>query len=154
MRIWPLLALLICGSARGAVVDSFLGSHSLGNTYGKTAISKTGQLVSTATTADQTVLTYTVTIGKTLYVSAIEIETRLTVLSATATILGACSWAVGGVKQNTFSFTNMTIEAVDRVVIPLAEPVPVASGVVFLIQCTPAAATSTTWNGNFTGFEK
>lgn len=154
MRIWPLLALLICGSARGAVVDNFLGSVSSGVSYGKTVVNKTGTLVTTATTADQVVLTYTVTAGRTLYITAIEIEGRLTVISATASILAACSWQIGGVKQNTFTFVNETTSEVGRVTIPISEPVPVAAGVIVTIVCTPAAVTSMTWLGNMLAFEK
>lgn len=126
----------------------------IGVSDGKSNVNKTGALTTTATTANQTVLTYTVTSGKTYFVEAIEIETRLTTLSATASILGTCSWTISGVAQNTFNFTNHTVEEVDRVVLSPAAPIGVASGTVVSVVCTPAATTSMLWQGNVMGYEK
>src|SRR5438132_14335127 len=62
-----------------------------GNATGKTNVLKTGTLVSTATTADQVLVTYTVTAGKTLYLSYFDYTARLTTYAATATNFGNCS---------------------------------------------------------------
>jgi hypothetical protein len=126
----------------------------IGTGYGKTNLNKTGALTTTAVTANQVLLTYTVTAGKTFFISALEIEARLTVLSATASILGACSWRIGGVAQNTFNFTNQTISAVDRAMLIPAAPIFVAGGTVIDMVCTPAATTSMLWQGNLMGYEK
>ena len=136
-------------------VARLLGSVSLGVSSGKTNIMKTGSLTTTATTADQVVLTYTVTAGKTFYLEYFEIEARLTALSATASILGTASLEnPSGTKGHTSTFTNQTTSEVKRIVIPLAEPIPIATGTVIRVVCTPAAATSMLWIGNFGGYEK
>lgn len=139
-----------------AANSSPIGSVSLGNSTGKTNVMKTGTLVSAATTADQVVLTYTVTTGKTFYLSYWSYEARLTTLSATGAILGACSMeSPAGTKLETHTFTNGTTEIVDRFgPVQPAEPQPIASATVIRIVCTPAAATSTTWLASFGGYEK
>ncbi len=136
-------------------VARLLGSVSLGVSSGKTNIMKTGSLTTTATTADQVVLTYTVTSGKTFYLEYFEIEARITTLSGTASILGTASLEnPSGTKGHTSTFTNQTTSEVKRIVIPLAEPIPIAAGTVIRVVCTPAAATSMLWIGNFGGYEK
>ncbi|MCJ7608162.1 hypothetical protein MUP00_00630 [Candidatus Bathyarchaeota archaeon] len=64
---------------------------SLGNAFGKTNVLKTGNLVTTAITADQAILTYTVTSGKTLYLQYLDVTARLTTYATTATLFGAAS---------------------------------------------------------------
>lgn len=126
---------------------------SLGIAAGKTIALKTGTLTSTATTADQVLLTYTVTSGKTFYVSYFDFTTRLTTYAATATNFGNCSLeSPAGTKLYTQMVTNAGASVVvsERV----AEPIPIASGVVVRLVCTPSAVTSFTWVGNFGGYEK
>jgi hypothetical protein len=126
---------------------------SLGNTAGKTNVLKTGTLVSTATTADQVLLTYTVTAGKTLYLSYFDYTARLTTFAATATNFGNCSLeSPAGTKLYTQMVANSGVSTL--IGEQVAEPLPIASGVVVRLVCTPSAATSFTWSGNFGGYEK
>jgi hypothetical protein len=119
------------------------------------SMTKTGQLVSTAVTADQVVLTHTVTASKLLMLSYVTIEARLTVVSATASILGDCSLELpSGTKVITHTFTNPTTSRVDRVPYTFPDPVPLAAGSVVRIVCTPAATTSMTWKASFGGYER
>lgn len=128
----------------------------LGSSVIKTNVMKTGTLVTTAVTADQVILTYTVTAGKTFFLTYWSYEARLTALSATGVILGTCSLETpSGTKVDTHTFTNMTTEQVDRLgPFQPAEGQPIASGAVIRIVCTPAAVTSTTWVTSFGGFEQ
>lgn len=132
---------------------SGIGQVSLGNVQGKTNVLKTGTLVSTATTADQVLVTYTVTAGKTLYLSYFDYTARLTTYAATATNFGNCSLeSPAGTKLHTSMVTNAgnSVLISERV----AEPVPILTGVVVRLVCTPSAATSFTWIGNFGGYER
>jgi hypothetical protein len=131
------------------------GVSSLGNANGKTNQLKTNNLVTTAATADQVVLTYTVTANKTLYLEYLELEGRLTVAAATATILGDVSIETpSGTKVITTTMVNPTTSAPDKVVIPFGEPIPISSGVVIRVVVTPTAVTSMTWKASFGGYEK
>jgi len=122
---------------------------------GRTNALKTGALTTTAVTADQVVLTYTVTAGKTLYLSYLELSAVLTVLSATASILGTISLETpSGTKVLTERMQNGTTSAPDRIVMSFPDPIIVAAGVVIRVVCTPGAVTSTLWRANFGGFEK
>jgi hypothetical protein len=122
---------------------------------GKTAVMKTGTLVTTATTADQVVLTYTVTSGKTFYLLYYAYDVRLTAISATASILGTVSVETpSGTKVITTSEVNPTTSETSAVTLSLPVPIPIASGTVIRIVCTPAATTSMTWLGNIGGYEK
>lgn len=128
---------------------------SLGNAAGKTNILKTGSLVTTAATADQIVLTYTVTTGQTFYLEYVVIEGRLTVAAATATILGDVSLELpSGTKGMTTTAVNPTTSASDKLVISFAEPIPIAAGTVVRVVVTPTAVTSMTWRASFGGYEK
>lgn len=132
------------------------GSVSLGTSTGKSAVLKTGQLTTTAVTANQVVLTYTVTAGKTLYLEYIDIQSRLTVVSATASVLGTVIIQIGGVTVYTATFVNPTTsdQGSQAVRIPITEPIPIAAGTVVAFLTTPAATTSMLWTANFGGYEK
>lgn len=124
-----------------------------GNATGKTVAMKTGSLTSTATTADQVVLTYTVTSGKTFYLQYFDLAARLTTYASTATNYGDCSIeSPAGTKLWTQMFTSVGQS------LPLshdfAEPMPIASGVVVRVVCTPSAVTSFLWRANFGGYER
>lgn len=138
-----------------AASSSPIGSVSLGSTLGKTNVLKTGQLTTTATTADQVVLTYTVTAGKTLYITSYTVQARLTVLSATATILGTISLEIpSGTKVYTEDRINPTTAETPPTPTTPVEPIPVAAGTVVRFVCTPAAVTSMRWLASFAGYEK
>ena len=117
--------------------SSPIGAVSLGNSLGKLNVNKTGALTSTAVTAAQAVLTYTVTAGKTLYITGIELEAKLSVISALAVALGTASLSIGGVLQNTFNLMNMTTAKVDRVFMTFSEPIAITAATVVSIICTP-----------------
>lgn len=122
---------------------------------GQTNVLKTGSLVTTAVTADQVVLTYTVTALKTFYLTHLIMYGRLTVISATASILGVISLETpSGTKAITLDDTNPTTSEVEFHPIVFSEPIPIAAGVVIRVVVTPAAATSRTWRANFGGYEK
>lgn len=167
--LFPLL-LLIASTAWSAVNDlpsgpvtvataasnTPIGSVSLGNSLGKTLVMKTGSLTTSATTADQVILTYTVTAGKTFYLQHLDISARLTVLSATAAILGLASVETpSGTKVYSYTFTNATTQTVDRTPAhDYGEGLPIAAGAVIRVVVTPAAATSMLWVANLGGYEK
>lgn len=125
----------------------------LGSATGKTVVSKTGTLASSATTADQVLVTYTVTAGKTFYVSQFDFTARLTTYAATATNFGECSLeSPAGTKL--YTMMNANAGAPVPITAVLSEPLPIASGVVVRLVCTPSAATAFTWRGNMVGFER
>jgi hypothetical protein len=122
---------------------------------GGTNVLKTGTITTVAVTADQVVLTYTVTAGKTFYLCYLVMYGRLTAVSATASIIGAISLeSPAGTKLITFDDVNPTTSEPDFHPLMFGEPIPIAAGVVIRIVVTPAAATSMLWRGNFGGYEK
>jgi hypothetical protein len=129
-------------------------SVSIGTSAGKALVMKTGALVTTAVTADQVVLTYTVTAGKTFYLEYVDITARLTTYAVTATLFGTASLeSPAATKLVTTSVANA------GVIVPpysekFSEPLPIAAGTVIRIVCTPAAVTSFTWQANIGGYEK
>jgi hypothetical protein len=135
------------------VGTNVIGGVTLGNATGKTVVMKTGTLTSTATTADQVVLTYTVTAGKTFYLEYFDVAARLTTYAATATNFGDCSLeSPAGTKL----YTNMVAHAGSPLPIrtSFAEPIPIVAGAVVRVVCTPSAVTSFLFRGNLGGFEK
>ena len=132
------------------------GSLLTNTAVAKTAVLKTGQLVTTAVTAGQSILTYTVTASKTLYLEYIDIQARLTVVSATASILGTVLVSIAGVGVYTATFVNPTTSDAgsQSVRLMFSEPIPVAAGTAVLVATTPSAVTSMTWTANFGGFER
>ena len=122
---------------------------------GRTPVLKTGTLVTTAITTDQVILTYTVTAGKTLWLQYIALDVRLTVISATASILGAISLeSPSGTKVFTATEVNPTTSETAMSSLSFAEPIPISAGTVIRWVTTPAATTSMTWIANFGGYEQ
>jgi hypothetical protein len=119
-------------------------------------ITKTNSLTSSAVTADQVVLTYTVTANRKLFLEYLTIEGQLTAVSATASVLGDCSLEFpSGTKNFTHRFIKPTTSAPDRVVHSLPhERITVQGGNVVRVVCTPAASTSMLWRANFGGYEQ
>jgi hypothetical protein len=152
-RVLIALALLAWAAPAFAQANVSAPATSLGTTAGKTTVMKTGTLASSATTADQVVLTYTVTTGKTLYLQYVESAARLTTFAATATNFGDCSIeSPAGTKLHTMMVAHTGAP------IPMghdfAEPIAIASAVVVRIVCTPSTTTSYTWRANLGGYEK
>ena len=130
------------------------GSVSLGISTGKTNVLKTGNLVTTATTADQVILTYTVTAGKTFYMEYLAISARLTTFATTATFFGASSLEnPSATKLFTIDCAGAGITA-PPITLWFAEPIPIAAGTVIRVVCTPNSTTSYTWKANVGGYEK
>jgi hypothetical protein len=147
------LASLPALTVAAAASSSPVGSVSLGNNLGKTNQLKTGTLVTTAVTADQTVLTFTVTAGKVFYLQYVTVMARLTTFATTATFFGTCSLETpSGTKVLTYGPSGPGIT--DQFTVNFEEPIPIAAGVVVRLVCTPSAVTSFTWYGNFGGYEK
>ena len=135
--------------------DQSTVTTSLGNSAGKTNVMKTGNLVTTAVTADQVVLTYTVTVGKTLYLEYLRVVGFPTVIpgNSAPVQLGATSLeSPAGTKLFTDQLVFNT--PLSSTQMTFTESVPIASGTVIRIVVTPIAATSFTWQANFGGFEK
>jgi hypothetical protein len=130
---------------------------SLGNTTGKTLVMKTATTTTTAATADQVVLTYTVTAAKTFYLEYLHITPRLTVAPSGGTAVNPVN--IGFVSLESPAGTKLiTVNYVgpqtEHDTITFAEPIPIAAGVVVRVVCTPDAVTSTQWSANFGGYEK
>lgn len=128
-----------------------IGQVDLGNTN-KSVVMKTGSLVTTATTANQVVLTYTTTTGKTFYLEYFDCVVILTGAAATQTSFGTCSLSINGTIVYTQNLKGPGSDYPNTV--HLGEPIPVLSTQIILIETTPGAVTSYTWNGNFGGYEK
>ncbi len=121
----------------------------------KASVLKTGSLVTTAVTAGQSVLSYTVTAGKTFYLSYIDLQGRLTAVSATASILGTVTLSIGGVPVYQASFNNPTTSDAGSQSVRLSTNLlPIPAGTVITVTVTPTAVTSMTWLANFGGYEQ
>lgn len=126
---------------------------SLGCSMNKTPVGTTNTLASTAATADQVVVTYTVTAGKTFFLQFADVAARLTTYAATATNFGVASLQIDGAVV----WTQMLMGAGNSPQVfmePGGEPIAVPGGKVIRIVCTPSAATAFTWRGNIVGYEK
>ena len=144
----------VSGAGIQRVTVSNDSSVSLGTSTGKTVVMKTGTLVTTAVTANQVVLTYTVTAGKTFYLQYVKICSQLTSTPGNANpiALGTVSLeSPAGTKL--YSILQM-YGAIQWDFQDFAEPLPIAAGTVLRIVTTPVTATSTLWLGNFGGYEK
>ncbi len=130
-------------------------SVSLGTAAGKTPILKTAQ-ITTAAITQATILTYTVTAGKTFFVEYIDFVGRLTTLSATASVLGTVVLQIAGITSYTWTFVNPTTSdsGSQTVRLMFTEPIPISSATVIAVLTTPAATTSMQWTANFGGYEK
>jgi len=122
----------------------------------KTTVMKTGSLVSTSVTANQGILGYTVTTGKTLYLTYIDLQGRFTTPSATATYLGLVTVSLNGVTVYQGGISNPTTgdSGSQSIRITFSEPLPVTSATTILAAVSTATATSTTWIANFGGYER
>lgn len=128
---------------------------SLGVSIGKSLVMRTAQLTTTSV-ASQAILSYTVTAGKTLYLEYIDIQGRLTAVSATASVLGLVQLLLAGVQSYTATFVNPTTSDAGSQAVRLffAEPLPIPAGTTILVNTTPAAVTSMLWTANLGGYEK
>lgn len=150
------LSIVLLSAPVAAFLDlniSGIASVTLGTSQGKTVVMKTGSLASVAVTADQVVITYTVTAGKTFYLQYEDVEARLTTFAATATNFGNCSLeSPAGTKLYTQIYAGAGVSSQN--ILRVSEPIPIPAGQVIRIVCTPSAATAFTFVGNFGGYER
>jgi hypothetical protein len=128
----------------------------LSSTYTKSAILKTGTLVTTTTIADQVVLTYTVTSGKTFYLEHLHMEGAQTLpAGGTSLVLGTISLETPagskGISKRCLGGGSVLAAEFKAT---YSEPVPIYGGTVIRVVVTPALVTSFTWTANFGGYEK
>lgn len=123
-----------------------------GNSTGKTTQILNGSLVTTAVTANQVILTHTVTAGKTFYLQEFDCNVFTTAHTTTAAAYGICSLQIGGTTVWS-SYLSGPGSAQTQTVI-YSEPIPVSAGTVIQWVTTPVNTTSYTWNSNFGGYEK
>lgn len=152
------LGLTLAGDLRVNMSSSVarqVGIVTVDETTGRTTVMKTGTLVTTAVTAGQVILTYTVTAGKTFMLCYWSAGVRMTAASATASIQGVFSLeSPAGTALYTQTNTNPTTYATTPTGFTPTDPLPFAAGTVIRVVCTPAATTSMTWIANFGGYEK
>jgi hypothetical protein len=130
------------------------GSISLGVATGKTIVGKPGTLTTAAVTADQVVVTYTVTAAKTFYLQEWSWTARLTTMAATATNFGTISLETpSGTKIFTDNLASGAGATPPSANCP-SEPIAIAAGTVIRVVCTPASTTSMVWTANLIGYEK
>ena len=129
---------------------------SLWNSFGRSNVFQSASLVTTATTANQVVLSYTVTTGKILYLQYVSLQAGLTATSNSAAILGIMSVeSNAGNKVITVAFTHPTTSQINPPAIYImSEPIIIPSGTVIRFVATPSVATSTWWIANFGGYER
>jgi hypothetical protein len=118
-----------------------------------TRVMLTGTLVTTATTADQVVLTYTVTSGKTLFLQYLTLSGYVTTAFTTGQAVGTISLeSPAGTKLITHNFVAQTVGAINKVE-QAFNGIPIPAGTVIRVVTTPSAVASRTWVANFGGFE-
>jgi hypothetical protein len=124
------------------------------STAAATNVLKTAQLVSTATTADQVVLTYTVTAGKTLYLQYVIMGGYLTSQPGNANPIDLGDMHVQTPSGTTFIQTERFHPKIADLVVSFPQAIPIAAGVAIRITVTPVTTTSITWEANFGGYER
>lgn len=126
----------------------------LGSTNGKTEKHLTFTK-NTAAVGATIIGTYTVTTGKTLYVTQIEIVSYLTAISATGSRIGdAVLVTPSGTVISSMTFFNAASSVPQAWVKRFAEPMSVPSATVIMSSAMPSVAGSTNWIMNLDGYEK
>lgn len=111
-------------------------------------------LNTSAATADQIILTYTVPTAKTLWLEYLEANVMLTTFAVTATQFGTLSFRVNGNKVQTFTVIAGPGVLNTPLYIDLQDPLPFQAGDVLTIVCTPSGVTPFTWEANIAGYLK
>lgn len=138
----------------GAGTSYIGGQASQGNSAGKTEIHKTFT-ATTAATGLSILGTYTVTAGKTLYITHMDFSARLNAISATAANLGNIAVATpAGTGVSSMTFVNPTTSAPNIYTRDFSEPWAIPSATVIMSSVSAGVATSTAWIWNFDGYEK
>lgn len=127
-------------------------SFSLGSTLGKTIQMLTGSITTSATTADQAILTFARTSGKVFYLQYLTMKARIAAIAATATSFGNASFeAPSGTKLITEGLAKDGGN--DALTLFFGEPIPI-TGATLRVVCTPASGSTFVWTANFGGYEK
>ena len=117
--------------------------------HGWTEDLQTGSLVSTATTADQAIVTRTIPAGKKSLLLGFSVMACLTTFATTATHFGTVSLEINGTKKATIDVAHAG-NPVLPVQIDFQDGVQVKAGDVVRLVCAPTAVTSFTWRGCLT----
>ena len=152
--IKSLLLLLLCGPVYAGTSQTSGTSTSLGNQIGKTEIHKT--FTKNTAAAGLSILgTYTVTTGKTLYVTHMDFSAREVTISATAANLGNIQTATpAGTAVSSMTFVNPTTSQPMIWYKDFPEPMAVPSATVIMSSVSAGIATATDWIWNLDGYEK
>ena len=121
-------------------------------TYPNQNVLVAGTLASSAATADQVILTYTVPAMETLRLEYLEANVKLTTFLATATDFGSLSLRVNGAKVITFSVVAGPGVLNTPLYLDLPESLPYQAGDVLTVVCTPSGVTPFTWEANIAGY--
>jgi hypothetical protein len=103
-------------------------------------------------TANQTVVTYTVSAGKTYYLQEFDCSANTEAAAATNAAFGTCQLIVGGT-----TYWQQYLHGAGTSgpwIVQYAEPIPVSAGTVITIAATPSATTAFFWYANLGGYEK
>jgi hypothetical protein len=114
-------------------------------------------LNTSAATADQLILTYTVPttpIPRVLWLEYIEANVMLTTFLATATAFGTLSLRVNGTKVLTFTVIAGQGVLATPLYVDIPDPIPYQAGDVLTMVCTPSGVTPFTWEANLVGYLK
>lgn len=116
-------------------------------------LAQTGLLTTTATTANQEVLSYTVPADKTLFLKWFKVNVRSTSPPGNPNPVVFGEWSLE-TPSGTKCFTMDPIGNVSPhpMGLDLSEPWEIPAGQVVRVVCTPAAATSFRWRANFGGY--
>jgi hypothetical protein len=122
----------------------------------KTNVMKTFALGTATVGTNQTIISYTVTSGKTFYLEYIDVVGHLNNPGGGASILGTINLSIGGVLvyQNVMVNPTTSDYGSQRVSLTFSEPIPIASGTNIILYSNPAVNNPITWIGNMLGFER
>ena len=114
-------------------------------------------LTTTSTTANQTIVSYTVSTGKTLNLRVIGLGAEPTSWTTTEKDHGYCWVDVAGTDYRGLEVRGMAGDAtgvnIQYLIVPIPGGIDFAAGTVIKIECTPATTTSTRWKGIIIGDE-
>lgn len=111
-----------------------------------------GTLNTTAVTANQIILTYTVPPNKTFYFQYLEINVMLTTFAQTATAFGVAKLFQNGLPLSVFTVVAGPGVLNTPLYVQMSDSVPFQSGDVLTVVCTPSAVTPFTWEANLAGY--
>ena len=120
----------------------------------RTDITRAWSLITSSTTALQSIGSITVSSGKKLRVNCIIIEAFYTTLDTTAAFLGDIRIRLSGsTKLGPYKASNTTSGALFGIIISIPDGWKIDSDTALDAVCTPAVVTSITWIVNIIGYE-